>query len=99
MNVILEEANNSNTPPEVLEDLSRDEDYRVREAVAKNPNTSPEILENLSHDEDQFVREAVAYNSNTPPEVLENLSHDSEVLTDIANNDDLGDDDDFEIGD
>jgi pentose-5-phosphate-3-epimerase len=53
-----------NTPVEVLEVLSTDEDYDVRCNVALNPNTPVEVLEVLSTDEDFVVRYWVANNPN-----------------------------------
>jgi hypothetical protein len=42
--------------PEILDELSRDEDSGVRWRVAENPNTSPETLDYLSKDKDWLVR-------------------------------------------
>ena len=60
----LELANNSNTPIPILIELSKDDDYRVRRAVAYNSNTPVTILAELGKDDDYGVREAVAKNSN-----------------------------------
>ena len=53
----------------ILEKLSDDEDWWVRNPVAENPNTPVHILEKLSDDEDWWVRGHVAKNPNTPPEL------------------------------
>jgi hypothetical protein len=71
-------ALNSNTPVEVLEVLSTDEDFVVRCNVANNPNTPVEVLKVLSTDKHYWVRCAVAGNPNTPVEVLEVLSTDED---------------------
>ena len=43
----LELAKNPKTDPEILDRLSYDESFNVREAVALNPNTPPKTLERL----------------------------------------------------
>ena len=53
----------------ILEKLSDDEHWRVRESVASNPNTPITILEKLSDDKDEWVRKVIANNPNTPPEL------------------------------
>jgi hypothetical protein len=71
-------AENRSTPPEVLTQLSKDEDPNVRYGVAYNPNTPPEVLTQLSKDKDSDIRWNVAHNPNTPPEVLTQLSKDKD---------------------
>jgi len=66
------------TDPKVLDELSRDEYYRVRSGVASNLNTTPETLDYLSRDEDYDVRSWVAENPNTTPEILDYLSKDKD---------------------
>ena len=41
----IELAENPNTPVDILDQLSRDEDWEVRQEVAKNPNTSVETFD------------------------------------------------------
>ena len=53
---------NPSTPPEVLTQLARDEDYDVRWRVARNPSTSPEVLLILVVDNDEYVREEAESN-------------------------------------
>ena len=60
------DAHDPNSPPEVLEKLANDRDWRVRQEVANNPNTPPEVLEMLASDGNIWVRCRVAYNPNTP---------------------------------
>ena len=62
-------ASNPNTPDYILEKLSDDEYWVVRNAVANNPNTPDYILEKLSNDSDTEIRLSVAKNPNTPPEL------------------------------
>ena len=66
MNFALEQARNPNTNCIVLDQLSYDEDWWIREAVAYNRNTSPETLDRLANEEDWYVRYWVAKNPNTP---------------------------------
>ena len=47
----------ASTPPEVLAELSRDEDRNVRIGVAINTSTPPEVLLILMVDDDRGVRE------------------------------------------
>jgi hypothetical protein len=64
MNLIYEAAN-PNTTPERLAELATDENWSVRECVARNPNTPAKTLEQLATDEDSEVRYWVANNPNT----------------------------------
>jgi hypothetical protein len=63
---------------ELLDKLSNDKDWVLRQVVANNPNTPSEILTKLSDDENFFVREEVANNLNTSSEILTKLSNDKE---------------------
>jgi hypothetical protein len=69
------------TDPEVLDELSKDEDPRVRWSVAGNPNTASETLDYLSKDKYSGVRCQVALNPNTSPETLDYLSRDKDWVT------------------
>jgi len=75
----LNQAENPSTPPEILSQLSKDEDATVRRFVAMNSSTPPEILSQLSKDEDASVRWYVAGNPSTPPEILSQLSKDKDT--------------------
>ena len=48
----------NNASPELLEKLAEDEDWEVRETVARNPKTPVDILRKLSLDEDEHVSKA-----------------------------------------
>lgn len=58
-------AMDSNTPPEILDNLANDEYFYTRCQVAKNPTTSTETLEHLANDLNNHVRSLVASNPNT----------------------------------
>jgi len=64
------------TPPALLRQLARDEDWHVRERVAGNASTPPAALEQLAGDEINSVRQGVAENTNTPIKVLEQFARD-----------------------
>ena len=51
-------AHNRTTPPEILAELARDADWRVRHRVAQKNACPPELRELLSHDEHDAVRSA-----------------------------------------
>ena len=74
------EASSPNTPKEILEKLSNDEDFYVRACVAQNSNSSEEVLEKLSNDEDFRVRAYVALNPNTSEEILKKLMDDGKYI-------------------
>ena len=67
---------NKNASPEMINELVKDEDWRVRKEVAKNPNTPAEVLRKLAEDEDWLVRKEVAEHPSTPIEVLRKLAED-----------------------
>jgi len=69
-------ADNDNTPAEILEKLSNDDNRAVRSSVANNPNTPVEVLKKLADDNFWGVRDRVANNPNTPAEVLKELADD-----------------------
>ena len=48
-------AGNPNTPNEILQELSKNEDWVIRTHVAKNPNTPKETLITLSKDKFEDV--------------------------------------------
>jgi 5-methylcytosine-specific restriction protein A len=85
-------ANNLNTPNNILENLSKDENKMVRKFVASNPNTSGNILENLIKDEEVSIRREVAINPNTPIGVLGFIyeeEEDPDVLLSLMSNKEL----------
>jgi len=69
-------AQQSNSSPDVLALLSKDEEPEVRAHVAQNPSTPLELLMALSKDEDKKIRTSVAQNPSTPLELLMVLSQD-----------------------
>lgn len=64
-------AFDKNTPSDMLDALTDDEEVVVRMNVASNSNTSAKTLVKLSDDKDSDVREMVAFNENTPIEICE----------------------------
>lgn len=82
-------TNNPSTPLEILEELSKDNNWEVRAGVAKNKfNISPQILTHLSNDLSVNVVAEVAVNPNTPPEILDKLSASNilEIRMEVARN-------------
>ena len=55
-------AKSAYAPKEILEILSKDEDWDVRESVAKNPNMPKKAFKLLAKDEYFSVRSFVAKN-------------------------------------
>ena len=64
------------TPARVLAQLARDDNWRVREAVAANPHTDPSILQTLSNDPDRDVRGQLAAHARAPAGVVDALAAD-----------------------
>ena len=79
---------NNNASPEIIEELVKDKDWRMRTTVAKNSNTPAEALKNLAEDESWEVKRIVAINPNTPADILRKLAgdKDSEVKHGVAIN-------------
>jgi len=69
-------ADDLSAPPEVLAALVGDEEWHVREGVARNPSTPPGALTALATDGSGSMRATVAGNPSTPPEVLAVLAGD-----------------------
>lgn len=69
-------ARDPHTAPELLEELSYDEDEGVRWEVAGNLSTPVHVLVRLSKDPALRVRWGVATNDNTPVETLMELAQD-----------------------
>ncbi|MCX7782167.1 MAG: hypothetical protein N2318_00810, partial [Meiothermus sp.] len=66
------------TSAETLRALGRDEDWRVRQAVATNPGLASDLLFQLSSDTDADVRRAVVAHPQVTVEILERLSADDQ---------------------
>lgn len=81
-------AQNPNTPPEILETLSKDPSDNIRTMVAGNPSTPPSVLGGLARDISEAVRGAVAANPSTMGETIAWLSDDGRnyVLGKVASN-------------
>jgi hypothetical protein len=69
-------AENPNTLPETLQNLSTHPSEKVRAAVAENPQTPEAVLMELVNDEHVDVRYAMAENPNLPESVLLLLTED-----------------------
>ncbi len=69
-------AENSCTPPALLNELAEDMHPEVRVAVADNPNAPYEALERLAADECIDVRYGLAENSQLPISILLHLIND-----------------------
>ncbi|KKK72878.1 hypothetical protein LCGC14_2899470, partial [marine sediment metagenome] len=69
-------AAGANTPPEILNQLSLNEDHIIRWAVATNPNTSLPTLQQLANDADSNVTYGVFLNPNVPIELQKQLAQD-----------------------
>jgi chemotaxis family two-component system response regulator Rcp1 len=81
-------ACNPHTSAAILEKLSIDGDYRVRERVAENPETPDQLLLKLAGDENAEVRLAVSENPRVSASLLERLAKDpnEDVRMHIAGN-------------
>jgi len=66
------------TPTETLRNLARDEDWRVRQAVATNLRLAVDVLSHLTSDTDADVRRAVVAHPQATEEILERLSVDDQ---------------------
>lgn len=69
-------AENSMTPPAVLESLACDENPDVRLAVAGNPATPKRIIFGMVRDPDLSVRHGLAEDPNIPIDILRLLAED-----------------------
>jgi len=63
-------AYDRNTPKNVLRELARYYDWRIRAQVAKNPNTPEDTLRDLIKDEDWMVRCNIGKNPNASSKIL-----------------------------
>lgn len=90
--VVMGALMNPHVPPAVLNSLSKNQQVRLREVVAKHISTPVDALERLSTDSEHSVRSAVASNPSTPLHVLRRLSGDSvmTVSSSVAKNRAMG---------
>ena len=81
-------ARQENRNEKILELLSKNEEWPIREFVAKKLGIPVSILERLSNDKIESVRATVAENLSTPVSILEKLSNDKDysVLGSVAEN-------------
>jgi hypothetical protein len=71
-------------PINILIELSDDEDYDVRQAVAMNKHTPIETIIKLNNDKYPSVIRGVCLNPSTPPEILLNHSEFSDILSCVS---------------
>ncbi len=71
-------------PLDVLERLSANETWTVRQRVAAHPTASTVLLERLSEDADHDVRCAVATNPNVPAQIFARLAADDSSTVRVA---------------
>lgn len=72
-------ADNTESEPDVLEEVSNHPDHRVKAAVADNPRSPLSVLFKLALDGDAEIRYQLADNHNAAPPVLEKLAEDRDV--------------------
>ena len=72
-------AHNKTVPVEILEELSRDPDSRVRYAVAMKRKIPEEMQLVLARDTDESVRRRIAYNAKATKRALQILAADVEL--------------------
>lgn len=73
-------AYDSETSPELLVELSKDEEWLVCLALTENANTPADALTALSQHEMNIVRSSVADHANTPAATLTALSSDDDEV-------------------
>lgn len=69
---LLRMAQKSDTPAEILLELAKNRNWRIRRVVAGNVKTPAKVLAKLARDYWQ-IAEVVAKNPNTPAEVISEL--------------------------
>ena len=74
--ILLYIAENSNTPSDVLEELSASESIEIQIAVARNKSTPKKILSLMSLEYSEDVRYSMAEDYNLPEEILSQLMED-----------------------
>lgn len=73
-------AHNKTVPLEILAELARDADVRVRQMVARKRKISEAIAVVLARDSDETVRAALTYNRTLPQPALDILQADPSPL-------------------
>jgi len=82
-------AENPDTSKDILQELSKEKDWVIRDSVAENPNTSGDTLKELTQkEEEEIVKCTIARNPNTPEDALWYLAkdEDEDVRWHVANN-------------
>lgn len=69
-------ASNPSTPIDILEELSKSDDYNVRTSLANNHSINETIVKRLSQDQRPSVRLMLTYNKATPVQILKKLTED-----------------------
>lgn len=69
-------ARNKTLSEEVIRELAKDEDEKVREAIARKRRTPNDVKMELARDPSAGVRHAMAGNAKAPMEALELLAED-----------------------
>jgi sulfur relay (sulfurtransferase) DsrC/TusE family protein len=64
------QATDPNTPADVLVELAKSTNWKIRWAIAKNPSTPADTLVDLSNDTDWEVRVTTLTNPNIPVHIL-----------------------------
>ena len=70
--------NEDNLTPELIDRLTRDENYWVRSVIASHPNLTEEQMNRLSQDEDKCVRGIIAMRHDLTEEQITRLRQDQE---------------------
>jgi hypothetical protein len=71
-------ARNPSTPSDILEELSKSNDYNVRIALANNHAIPDSVVRTLARNGDSSVKIMLIYNRATSEDVLRSLSQDSD---------------------
>jgi hypothetical protein len=72
-------ARNPSTPVDILEEMSRQEEYGVRSALANNRSINDAAVNALARDPNPSIRVMLTYNPATSEEVLRTLTRDSDA--------------------
>ena len=70
-------AKRTDTAPDILQELARDSNPKVRRCVADNQTVPAETLAELARDGDESVRDSTARNPVTPVDVLTTLANET----------------------
>ena len=84
-------AQDENTSPSRLQELSQHHDSKVKGVVARNPSTPVEVLRKLAQEGEDASMYGLAANPSTPPDILRELlrwrdPYGNTCLTNLADN-------------